>query len=441
MAVVLLSSLGSIGIGAAVTAYAVLRDRPDEIVAGLLMALTSLALLGWAVRRPTTTLPVLVTVGWLLQLFGVLFYYYAGFAQDANLYHVAGMRALEGQPMFEWSGTGWSNWMMATLVAGIYRVIGVSQLGGFVVFAVVGFSAKVIAVRTMLHLRPLLGRSADAAAVAIIIFPSLTLWLSAITKEAFAVLGVALVLAGLARPLSERPRVALIALGLASTALTRPHVALLLAISALTFTVFLLGSSSYSFGRRFWLVTGALVFGYIALTVAGDFFGVEPTVSGFEEVRTELAETRFGGGSEIEARPVRSPLDLPAATATVLFRPHLLEVHNATSLMQALENTLLAAILVWLLLQRRRRRENRATGAAVRHVRSLRTFAWVYLGLFIYSFSGMYNLGLMSRQRTQVILVLLLLMATSLTGTRGREPSRSDAPPAGPPVAAGGTAR
>ena len=430
-AVIPVVSVLTIIAGIGIVAFALHRERPDEILPGITIVLVALALMSWAMTRRSPALGVIVTVGALVQVSAVAWYYYSGFAVDANTYHRAAVAALAGDPVFEWSTRNWANWMMATLTASLYRVTGVSQLMGFVAFSSVGFLGKAIFARTLLRLHPLLGRAADAAAIAAMTFPSLALWLAPISKEAFAVLGVALVIAGLARPVGARPRVLLLVLGLASAALTRPHVSLLLAISALVFAAATLASGHQSILRRTSLLAAVVLLGYAALATASEYFGVEPTAAGFEDVRLGLAQREVDGGSTIETRPVRSPLDVPAATANVLLRPHLGEAQGVTQSVQALENTLLGLGLMWLLLQYRRRRDHPVVGAAAHHLRAIRAFAWSYVLLFVYSFSGMYNLGLMSRQRTQVILVILLLAATALRSARRLKepisPTRSSA--------------
>jgi hypothetical protein len=398
------------------------RERPDEIIPGIVVAMLAIAIMAWGMTRRSPALGVLVAVGLFVQVLALSWYYYTDFAVDANTYHGAAVRALDGDPVFECSRQYWANCMVATATASVYRVTGASQLMGFVAFSSVGLLAKAIFARTMLRMHPLFGRAADGAAVAVMIFPSLALWLSPISKEAFSVLGVAMVIAALVRPIGKRFGVWLMLLGLASAALTRPHVSLLLAVSALAYAAAILASKYQSLPRRMALLVVVVGLGYSSLLVAGSYFGVEPTAAGLEDVRSDLAEQQDTGGSDIETRPVSGPADIPVAIANVLFRPHLGEAQSWTQTLQALEATILGLALLWLVLQFRRRRENVVGGAAAHYLRALRAFGWSYVLLFIYSFSGMYNLGLMSRQRTQLTLVLLLLGATALTSRRQHHP-------------------
>jgi glutathione S-transferase len=101
-----------------------------------------------------------------------------------------------------------------------------------------------------------------------------------------------------------------------------------------------------------------------------------------------------------------------------------LAITPAEALAQALESTLLAVLLVWIVRQGRRRRQHRRTGFDAVQVRAIRMFGWAYTAAFIYTFSGIaYNLGLISRQRAQLWMPLLLVLAAALVRTDRRAPS------------------
>jgi hypothetical protein len=402
------------------------RGRTEELVAGGAIFVLAIVYWIWANARQGDAIAVLAGIAALVQLVAVFFYYYTGMAADARAYSQAAVALLdpgaELPARMARERNEWSNWMVVQQTALVYRLVGPNMLVAFLAFSSVAVMAKLLFASTLLRLRPLLGRGADLSAFAVVVFPSLALWLSAITKEASAVLGVSLVIAGVARPLGERPRLVLIALGLVSASLTRPHVAALLAASVAVFAAVNAALVSQSFGRRVTIIVGAAVFGVWAVLGAASFFDIEPTRANFESVRDGVADSNKlsqQGDSDIQARPIRTPLDVPQATANVLIRPFLHEASGPTQLMQAAETMLVVLLVLVLLLPNRWRSANRATGAAKRFLRSLRLFAWAYTAVFVYSFSGMYNLGLISRQRVQYTLFLLLLLATALTTTRG----------------------
>jgi hypothetical protein len=459
-----LCTLTMVAIGVLVAGHGyVLRGRVEEAVAGGVVLVLAVAYWSWAHTRKNRALAVLAGIAAIVQLVAVLYYYYTGMAADANQYSRAAVALLDPDGVLparmRRERNEWSNWMVVRQTALVYRLVGPNMLVAFLAFSTVAVAAKMLFASTVLRLRPLLGRGADFAALAVVVFPSLALWLAAISKEASAVLGVSLVIAGVARPVGERPRLVLIALGLAAASMTRPHIAALLAGSVVVFAAVNAALVSQSFGRRLAIIVGAAVFGVGAVFGAASFFDVEPTRAGFDSVRDGVADRNEAGeqgDSDIEARPIRHPLDVPQATANVLVRPFLHEASGSTQLMQATETMLVLLLVLVLLLPNRWRKANRVTGTAKRFLRSLRLFAYAYTAVFVYSFSGMYNLGLMSRQRSQYTLFLLLLLATALTTTRGERqktprasvlvntspgweplPASSSTPPTGPlaPVA------
>jgi hypothetical protein len=428
-----LCALGMMSIGVLVAGYGYIwRGRTDEVVAGGVVVVLAIAYWTWATARRGSAIAVLAGIAAVVQLVALLYYYYTGMAADAKQYSLAATALLDPDgvlpPRMERRGDDWSNWMVVQQTALVYRLVGPNMLVGFIAFSSIAVAAKLVFANTILRLRPLLGRGADLAALGVVVYPSLALWLSPISKEASAILGVSLVIAGVVRPVGERPRLALIALGLAAASMTRPHVAALLAGSVVVFAAVNGALVSQSFGRRVSIILGAAVLGLSAVFGAAAFFGIEPTVAGFDSVRDDVAdrnESGQRGDSDIEARPIRGPLDVPQATANVLMRPFLHEASGATLLMQAAETTLLLMLMLALFFPNRWRTANRVTGTSKRFLRSVRCFAYAYTAVFVYSFSGMYNLGLMSRQRSQYTLFLLLILATMLTTTRGERKTRT----------------
>lgn len=400
------------------------REQPSELTAAVLLVLLATTYAVWAGTRKAPTLPVLVGVGAIVQLIAVLWYHHSGFAADAAVYSRVAADILDPSTTvaerYSLQRSEWSNWAITQITAGIYRITGVSRLSAFLVFGTVAVIAKAIFANSLLRLRGTLGRSADVIAVGVMIYPSLALWLGAISKEVPAVLGIALVLSGILRPLGRSTGFVSVAAGLLITATTRPHVAAVVAGAVVVYAATSAALVSQSFGRRVAILTGAVVFGLGSVFGTAAFFGIDPSPSGFQEVRDDVAPGTDQGDSDIEPRPVRTPVDVPIASANVLLRPLPHETTNVASLLQSLETMALLGFAVLLLSQRRLRSKNRLYGAARRYVQALRVLAVSYLLLFVYAFSGMYNLGLMSRQRTQATLFVFLLLATGLVSTRRR---------------------
>ena len=93
-------------------------------------------------------------------------------------------------------------------------------------------------------------------------------------------------------------------------------------------------------------------------------------------------------------------------------------------LAQAAENTAVALAFAIILLRVNGRRKHLVYGAEARVVRALRFYCLVYTMGFVYMLSGAYNLGLLNRQRSQLSLILILLVVLGLVRARS---SREDA--------------
>jgi hypothetical protein len=132
--------------------------------------------------------------------------------------------------------------------------------------------------------------------------------------------------------------------------------------------------------------------------------GLDPE-DGVTSVLAQNTERTAKGGSSFAVPSAGiSPVSLPAATVTIVFRPFLFEAHNAQALITALESM----VLLVLTLSR-----GRLIGRAIRSFRRLPyvTFVVVYGVLFIMAFSSIANFGILARERTQLLPLFLVLLA------------------------------
>jgi hypothetical protein len=95
--------------------------------------------------------------------------------------------------------------------------------------------------------------------------------------------------------------------------------------------------------------------------------------------------------------------DVPAAIGRVLFRPYPTEAHNAQALLSSLEGVALMALLIWRLPR------------MIRGLSSLRRRPYLMFSLFftvgfVTVFSAIFNLGILARQRSQVLPFVLVLL-------------------------------
>jgi hypothetical protein len=116
-----------------------------------------------------------------------------------------------------------------------------------------------------------------------------------------------------------------------------------------------------------------------------------------------VSERSDYGGSEFDPAIVRSPIDLPLALVTVLYRPFPFEANNLLALAVSIE----ALFLLCLTLGRLR-----WIWAAVKGARGqpFLILAIAYVGMFVVAFSSFPNFGLLVRERVQVLPFFLALV-------------------------------
>jgi hypothetical protein len=118
-----------------------------------------------------------------------------------------------------------------------------------------------------------------------------------------------------------------------------------------------------------------------------------------------VQERTSSGGSEFTPASVAdSPLNLPEAAITVLFRPFPTEAHNAQALASALEGAFLMLVVVLRF---------RWIAAALRSARTTPylVFAITYTVLFVVGYSTFSNFGILARERVQLYPLFLVLLS------------------------------
>lgn len=110
------------------------------------------------------------------------------------------------------------------------------------------------------------------------------------------------------------------------------------------------------------------------------------------------------GHSKFNPFTVSTPIDIPPAFVSVFFRPFPWEVSNAQNLLAGLEGLALIAGLV-------------ASFQRLRSIpklifrRPIAIFAIAYIAMFTVAFANIGNFGILARQRTQALPLIVLLMA------------------------------
>lgn len=313
---------------------------------------------------------------------------------------------------------------MEILTGWVFTFTGPTILGGYLVFSWLSFwglycfyRAFCIAVPTGNHRR---------YALLVLLLPSLLFWPSSIGKEGWMLFTLGLASYGAAKILTRaRGGYVLLGVGLLAAGMVRPHMAALV-VAALGVAYLLprrVGKPS-AFGPIPKVLGAVVLLGVcaVALTRVEAFFGTEVDgASGVEEILETTAQ-RTDTGTTVDNRRVRSPADLPAATLGVLFRPFPWEADSMQTLAQAAEGMVLALLI--LLSWGRLRSLPRTVWRNPYLV-----YAIVFVVLFVVAFSSLGNVGILARQRTQMLPFFLVFLAAPMALPRPKDaltPARTD---------------
>ena len=152
--------------------------------------------------------------------------------------------------------------------------------------------------------------------------------------------------------------------------------------------------------------------GAVILAQTASFFNVDNLDQGsVEQVLDRTADQSSDGDAAFESPRLSSPSEYPYAVVSVLFRPFPWEAGNAQALVAAAEGVVLMVLFAFSL-----RRLVRVAWYAVRT--PYVAFALAYSAMFVLAFSAIGNFGLLTRQRTQVLPLVLVLLAVPVR-TRG----------------------
>jgi hypothetical protein len=293
------------------------------------------------------------------------------------------------------------------MVTGIlYSIVGSSKLGGFMVFSWLGFIGLLLCWRAFKRAVP----TGDARRYGLLVLflPSLLYWSSALGKDAWAVMGLGICAYGVSRIMTRKRTSGMVILvaGLAAVVMVRPHVALTVGSGLELAALLYKPSKSSPMNPIVRVLTFAilLVLMLVLISQTEKFLGVESLNQ--ETVNSSLANAEgrtIEAGSAFTPVTVNTPLDMPYATVTVLFRPFPWESHNGQTVLTAAESLFLVVLTArgWRRLQS--------------IPRSLRREPYVAYSLgimltFVFAFSSFSNFGILARQRCQVMPFFLVLI-------------------------------
>jgi hypothetical protein len=341
---------------------------------------------------------------------------------DATRYHEEGVRisGLFRSGVFttgleELTGTDFVNLLTGIL----YTIIGPTRLGGSLVYSWLAFCGLFLFYRAFVVAVPE-GRSRSYARL-LFFLPSILFWPSGIGKDAWMIFALGLAAFGAARLLTDRTwnGIFLAGLGIWLAGLVRFHVAGIFALG-LAMAYFLRRPSethrSRSRAARTLALAAVAVLAVVLVLQAENFLkdaGLE-TDQGITTALQEVSRRTGQGGSEIHPSVLRSPSRAPIAVFTVLFRPLPIEADTSQALVAALETTFLLLLcglrFRWILAAFHRFRRQ-----------AYITLAAAYTGMFVLVFSAIANLGILARQRVQMLPFLLVLLSVPSGRKRGQE--------------------
>ncbi|MBB1494618.1 hypothetical protein J4N02_07385 [Propioniciclava sp. MC1595] len=380
----------------------------------VVIALNGVLIAAAAKRQGEAWFTRLLVTGFLLKLAGIsaryiVAYYLYGGQADAEAYNLFAIGHYldwrQGDIWWEASGkVGTLN--MELITTALYVVIGPSVITAFFVFGSLAFWGVYLIYRAFRVALP----QADHKRYALLVFllPTILYWPSSIGKEAWLMLFVGVTAYGAARFFNHAlaTGLALIALGAAGTALIRPHITVLM-VAAL-FVAQVVRPTTKRSTSILTKAAGVFVMGVAAVilvSASAQFLGIDDLSAQAVADRVEDAGGQTAqGGSAFTPVPLESPLGVPAAIVTLLFRPFPWEANGLPMLVQSAEGLVLLVLTVaaWPRLK--------ALPTLLRRNPYL-VFAVVYALAFILAFSGFANFGILARQRVLMVPFFLVLLA------------------------------
>jgi hypothetical protein len=345
--------------------------------------------------------------------------------QDALDYHTVGTVLADSFRRFDFlvetgrpiPGTG-----SVRYATGLVHVVTFSdEFATFVLFAFVGFVGVLLSIRAFIHALPHVDPGRYVALV--MCWPSLAYWPASTGKEALMAFGLGLAAFGLARVLRGewRALVPLVA-GLTVSALVRPHVALIVVAAGVGAVIMNSGrTSSGGVATRLLAGGGLGGIGSLLSDAVERLFNVQDLNVTTVSAALDLANHRSAqGGSSFVAARIESIGDVPWGVVTVLLRPLPYEANSAAGLLAAVEGIVLAVLLIG------------AIPRLVAALGKLRTEAYVayalgFVAIFVFLFSALGNFGILTRQRTMLTPLLLVLVSlpTAYERVRARRVGRT----------------
>jgi len=356
-----------------------------------------------------------------LKLVGAAARYWVGFEAyeggiDAAAYHQlareeAGEIWSGERPFFDAIPSGTGTEFTEAVTAFLYTVTGGSQLAGFVTFSFLAFVGVACFVRAALTALP--DMAAHKYAWLCAIAPSLVYWPSSIGKEALVIFGLGTGTLGIARLVSggrRLPALALMLCGLGFAGLVRPHMAgIWIAATLPALVLSVIRGTGTADGRRGGRLGLALVLlgSAVGLAIIAGFTlrFLQPRPDGDQTLTELFAETTrrtSQAGSNFVPPAIDSPRQWPFAIVRTLLRPLPFEARGLAQLVSATEIVALLAVYAYSW-----KRVKRVLAMVTANPYVL--FAVTAVALTGLAFASFANLGVLTRQKSLLFPLLLLI--------------------------------
>lgn len=360
-------------------------------------------------------LPRWVAIGFIAKLAGTAARYYMvtvfyGLGDSYRYYRAGTELAVQWRnghiPRLTGSGSLGTQ-IVEWFTGALFAVITPDMLGGFVLFAVVAFLGQLLLYAAFRRFaRP---HQLKPYAILIFLLPTYAFWPSSIGKDALILFTLGASSYCVARVLESFHLRWLVLLGvsLVGVGLVRIHIAGLLvaafAITALIARIPTGGDQSIAL-RRFLTLGAGVAAAALVVAIFPDIFGVDILSSQDRDFFTaDVIRRTSESGTVDAAEPATSPLNIPGALVHVLFRPFAFEATELQHFFAAIETGFLALLTLWRL------------PAIIRNLGKWRSnpylvFCTFYTLGFAVAFSVVRNLGIIARQRGQVVAFFLCIV-------------------------------
>ena len=406
------NSVGWVSVAVAIVGYIAAYTVGRSSILGILLAMAVVAVsVPWfrriARRTPDIALAGLLRLSLGLKLIATLPRF--ELRQDSRDYYRAGSSLADHFRSFDFvvdpgqsvPGTGTVRYM-----TGLVEVVTLEdEFATFVVFSLVGFAGVVFFLQAFSLALP--DVDIRRYALLVLLWPTLIYWPSSIGKDAVMIFGLGAVAYGLARLMQGRLTGGLFAVpGLLICGLVRPHVALIAvfaAVAALTLRSPRQGAGSTI--TKMVVIGALLIGGAVASNAVEGIFdidGLNPT--GVSRALDIANQRSAQGGSSFSAARIDGVSDFPMGLITVLFRPFPTEAGSVAMVLTSLEGLILAGLTLAAIPR---------VIAAVRHVRREAYVAYAagFSLVFVYLFSALGNFGILARQRSMTLPLVLVIAA------------------------------